>query len=147
MLPAVVVLSLLAVAALAAVSFGDDGPRTAVRVEPASPLLPPAPAVIGETPPAAVEPGLYRTGDGGFIVGRDQTAMEAVRLTTECGPAILPGIAIAADGSFGASATHAGGGLWVTGRFVRPDRARGTVRVRAGACDSGRVPFVARLGP
>lgn len=143
--PVAVVLTLLAIAVLAGLPLRNDTSGTAVRIGPASPLLPPTPVVVGETPPAAVEPGTYVAGDGGFGVSSDQTALEAVRLTTACGAAILPGIAIAADGSFGASATHAGGGLWVSGRFVRPDTARGTVRVRADGCDSGRVPFLARL--
>jgi hypothetical protein len=138
------VLAALALAVLAGLPLRNDS-STAVRIGPASPLLPPTPVVIGETPPAAVEPGRYAAGSGGFAVNRAQTAIEAVHLATDCGPVILPGVAIAADGSFGASATHAGHGLWVTGRFVRPDTARGTVRVRTAGCDSGAVPFEAHL--
>jgi hypothetical protein len=142
--PTVILVSCLAVLALAGLPLWKAGSDSAVRIGPAGPLLPPIPVVIGETPPAAVETGLFRVVGGSFRVGPDRTGMEAVRLATRCGAALLPAIAIAADGSFGASATGPGTRVWIDGRFVRPDTARGTVRVLSAGCDSGRVPFIAR---
>jgi hypothetical protein len=143
--PAVLLFAGLGVLSLAGLPLRTADDDSAVRIGPASPLLPPTPIVVGETPPAAVEPGFFRvSGGGSFSVGADQEGMEAVRLSTRCGPAQLPGVAIAADGSFGASTTSLGRGIWIEGRFERPDTARGNVRVLSPGCDSGRVPFVAR---
>ena len=142
--PPVLILSALALVALAALPLRNGGPDTAVRIGPTSALLPPTPVVIGEAPPAAVEPGTYQASGISFRVNREQTGMEDVRVTTECGPARAAAVTIAADGAFGASAASAQTRITIKGRFVQPDVAHGVATVQAGGC-SDTVAFSARL--
>ena len=123
-------------------------PRDDARAAAPAPALTPPSVVPPGTNRAQARPGEYPiAGHGGFVVVARPPAVTALAFRTRCGAPSGVSVAIAADGSFAGGENVSAAGrrttLEVSGRFLDPDTAAGTVRVLRAGCDSGLVPFVA----
>jgi hypothetical protein len=90
--------------------------------------------------------GGYFFGRSHFRASADGRALLDFVVATECAPSLtLPRIQVGSGGAFGYTGTVDGRSVVLDGRFSSPQRAEGTVRVRAAGCDSGAIRFSARL--
>jgi hypothetical protein len=101
---------------------------------------------------AAVAGGGYVFGrEGRFQIGASLRTVRLFHARVRCARSVsVKAIPLTRGGRFAYHARVRGRGgakirLDVVGRFVRPARASGFVRARAGTCDSGKVRFLAKL--
>lgn len=100
----------------------------------------------------AVPRGGYIFGRSGrFQIARDLSAVRMFHAGVKCARNLVIPTIVLRDGNRFAYRGQIRGGakkpvrLEVVGRFLDPRRARGFVRARSAACDSGRVRFLAKL--
>lgn len=111
-----------------------------VRHGPSVVAAPPSPD--GSEPLAL--PGGYVGGVVTFHVAVVGGPLLAFTTRTSCGAGpVIAEIPVADDGSFDGRASRRGADVHVSGRFDPSGGVRGEARLRTGACDSGRIAFVA----
>jgi hypothetical protein len=79
-----------------------------------------------------------------FRVDPDAARLVSIEVTSSCGNIEVDAVPLNAAGGFGYTSTGART-IELAGTFTGSDEARGTLRVAAPGCDTGRVPLVFRL--